>query len=118
MKFFLDENIPKSVSSIILKSGHEFIDIRGSKKEGLPDIEIFQLAQENKAIFITTDKDFFNTIPFHFESHFGIIIITLSQPDSKRILEIFKWVVNNIDIRTLENKIYLFKDETYLVKSS
>ena len=78
MKFFLDENIPKSISSIILKSGHEFIDIRGSKKEGPPDIEIFQLAQKNKAIFIPTEKDIFNTIPFYFKSHFGIIIITLS----------------------------------------
>ena len=79
MKFLVDENIPISCSLLLTKSAHEVIDIRGTDKEGLSDSDIFQLAQNYKAIFITCDKDFFHTIPFQFKIHHGIIVIALNQ---------------------------------------
>ena len=69
MKFFLDENFPKSSEVILNEFGHKVFDIRGTSSEGLSDLEIFKLAQEKNAVFLTTDKDFFNTIPFQFEEH-------------------------------------------------
>ncbi len=80
MKFFLDENFPKSSEVILHEYGHKVFDIRGTSREGLSDLEIFKLAQEKKAVFLTTDKDFFHTIPFQFEEHSGVIIIALNQP--------------------------------------
>ena len=117
MKFLVDENIPISCSLLLTKSAHEVIDIRGTDKEGLSDSDIFQLAQNYKAIFITCDKDFFHTIPFQFKIHHGIIVIALNQPNSIRITRKLKWILENIDLATINNKVLLFRDKSYTLSN-
>jgi predicted nuclease of predicted toxin-antitoxin system len=116
VKFFLDENFPKSSEKILSEEGHEIFDVRGSSKEGLSDIEIFKLAQDKEAIFLTTDKDFFHTIPFQFEEHFGVVIIALRQPSGDVINSKLKWFIKNFDFQYIKSKVILLKDQTYLVK--
>ena len=98
MKFFLDENFPKSAITHLQASGHQTIDIRGSKEEGLDDLTIFELAQEQSAIFLTTDRDFFHTIPFYTQKHCGVIVVALDQPNRKKLLEKLDWILGNIDL--------------------
>ena len=116
MKFFLDENFPKSSEVVLNEFGHTVFDIRGTSREGLSDLEIFKLAQKKKAVFLTTDKDFFHTIPFQFEEHFGVIIIALSQPSGHLINSKLIWFLNNIDINEISSKVILLKDSSYLIK--
>lgn len=116
MKFFLDENFPKKVAGLLNENDHEVIDIRGTKNEGITDKEIFKLAQKNKAIFLTTDKDFFHTIPFKFTKHSGVVIISLDQPNSEKILEKIMWLLNNFDLSKLPNKTLLLRETTYFVR--
>ena len=117
MKFFLDENFPKSSEYILNELGHEIFDIRGTSEEGLSDVEIFKLAQHNEAIFLTTDKDFFHTIPFQFEQHHGVIIITLRQPSGKSINSKLKWFLENFEFQYIKSKVILLRDKNYLIKS-
>jgi predicted nuclease of predicted toxin-antitoxin system len=63
MKFFLDENFPKAAVGMLLNAGHEVFDLRGTDREGARDAEIFAEAQGHGAIFLTTGRDFFHTIP-------------------------------------------------------
>ncbi|MDZ7767398.1 MAG: DUF5615 family PIN-like protein [Melioribacteraceae bacterium] len=116
MKFFLDENFPKKVARLLNNRNYEIIDIRGTASEGLTDIEIFNLAQENKAVFLTTDKDFFHTIPFNFPEHSGVIVIALDQPNSEKILQKLEWLLNNYELSKLANKTLLLKENTYFVR--
>ena len=116
MKFFLDENFPKSSERILKEHGHEIFDIRGTSKEGLTDLEIFKLAQREKAIFLTTDKDFFHTIPYQFEEHFGVVIIALKQPSGELINSKLNWFLKNFDFQYIKSKVILLKDQNYLVK--
>jgi len=91
VKFFIDENIPKICSELLKNKGFEVIDIRGTKDEGISDKDIFNLSQINKSIFVTTDKDFFHTIPHKHKEHFGIIIFYLKQPNRFHINEKLNW---------------------------
>lgn len=77
MIFFLDENFPKMAHTILGNAGHTVLDIRSTDKEGLPDNELFQLAKQGRAIFLTTDKDYYHTIHLTEKPHFGIIVIAL-----------------------------------------
>ncbi len=86
MNFFLDENFPRKAIPILEANGSQVFDIRGSKWEGEVDEDIFKRAQEHQAVFLTTDKDFFHTIHFLHETHHGIIVIGLSQPNGEKIL--------------------------------
>jgi predicted nuclease of predicted toxin-antitoxin system len=49
--------------------GFEVFDIRGTEIEGADDKTLFEKAQQHEAIFLTTDKDFYHTVPFFYESH-------------------------------------------------
>lgn len=103
MLFFLDENFPKKAVSFLNEKGHETLDIRGTPQEGLADSLIFTIAQEKGAVFLTTDRDFFHTVPFLYNEHHGIVVIALSQPNTKNILEkldIALSHVGNLDIRS------------------
>ncbi len=90
-------------------------DIRSTKFEGAPDTEIFKLAQKKEAIFLTTDKDFFHTIPFLFEKHRGIIVIALRQPNRKSITEKLLFVLEHIDLDNLDSRVVLLRDNNYSI---
>jgi predicted nuclease of predicted toxin-antitoxin system len=110
MIFFLDENFPKKAIWLLQEYGHSSIDIRGSNQEGLSDIDIFSLAKNKKAVFITSDKDFYHTIHMTEKPHFGIIVVALRQPNSKAILDKLEWVLNNLEKFSFNNQCLLLTD--------
>ena len=110
MKFFLDENFPKIAGRFLQQAGHEIFDIRSTEFEGSDDRKIFEFAQTEKAIFLTTDRDFFHTIPYLFDEHFGVVVIALKQPNRKRIKEKIEWFVNNFNQIDMKNEIFLLRD--------
>ena len=115
MKFFLDENFPKTITPILEEKGHEVFDIRSTQFEGADDASLFEFAQQNEAIFLTTDKDFFHTIPLLFPNHFGIIVITLRQPNRKGITDKFLFALNHFDLSAFNSKILLLRDNHYSI---
>jgi len=63
MKFLLDENFPKASETLLTELGHQVIDIRGSEFQGIDDVSLFDMAQEHEAVLLTTDRDFYHTVP-------------------------------------------------------
>lgn len=61
--------------------------------EGASDIELFGCAQEKSAILLTTDRDFFHTVPTLFDTHHGVIVIALRQPSRAAILSKLEWLL-------------------------
>ena len=115
MKFFLDENFPKLIVQILEDRGHQVFDIRSSKFEGSNDTDIFKMAQERGAIFVTTDKDFYHTIPYLFEKHHGIIVVALHQPNRKSLIEKLLFAIDYIDLSKLKSKALLLRDKDYSI---
>ncbi len=115
MKFFVDENIPLSCVKFLTSSGYTVFDVRNSTDEGLEDRDLFILAQKENALFVTTDKDFFHTIPRSVGNHFGIIVIALRQPNHTAITEKLIWAINNFDLSNMRNKVILLRDMGYSV---
>lgn len=115
MKFFLDENFPKSAAAFLERMGHETLDLRGTGREGLSDAEIFSEAQTIDAVFLTTDRDFFHTIHHLHEKHAGIIVIALRQPNRASILEKLSWVLNHLQPDEFRNRAIQLRDQSWLV---
>ena len=116
MKILLDENFPKSAEKVLIELGHQVIDIRGTELQGVDDFRLFELAQENKAVLLTTDRDFYHTVPLQYAEHYGVIVIALKQPNRKAILEKLHWIVTQDFMESINNKIYLLRDQTYRVR--
>jgi predicted nuclease of predicted toxin-antitoxin system len=114
MKFFLDENFPKAAHALLANLGHQVFDLRGSAKEGNSDPEIFLEAQILQAVFLTTDRDFFHTIPHLHRHHAGVIVIALKQPNRRNILERLAWIISHLPLSSFSNRAIQLRDHTWL----
>ena len=106
MNFFFDEKFQKSAHVHMTDRQHTCIDVRDCLPQGADDMKVFQLAQANRAIFLTTDKDFYHTIPFFYPSHHGVVVVSLHQPNRSAILQRLQWFLDNAPV-SMENTIYL-----------
>ena len=88
MKILVDENIPLLCVSYLLDAGHDVADIRGTQEEGLPDEAVWNKAQGDGRLLITTDKGFAHR---RYKEHYGILIVLLRRPNrhsiTRRIIE-------------------------------
>jgi predicted nuclease of predicted toxin-antitoxin system len=82
MKIFVDENIPLITVEELRSKGFDVTDIRGTPDQGMIDELLWEKAQKERRLLITTDKGF--TIYRH-ETHYGILIIRLKQPSRLKI---------------------------------
>ena len=114
MNFFLDENFPKSAERLLIAGGHDVLDIRGTNKEGSDDLSIFNMAQAQRAIFLSTDKDFFHTIPYLFPDHYGIVVIALRQPNRHGILSRLSWFLEHYGNLSINGKAFLLRDQAFV----
>jgi len=114
MKFFLDENFPKASAVVLGELGHELLDLRGTEFEGATDEFIFQLAQKENAIFLTTDRDFFHTIPHLYQQHAGVVVIALRQPNRARILDRLQWFLTHFGEKDFQNRVFQLRDATWM----
>lgn len=116
MNFLLDENFPKSAEELLVKLGHRVIDIRGTELQGTDDAHLFDVAQEHRAILLTTDKDFYHTVPFRYAEHFGVVVVSLKQPNRAVILARLRWLVSQDLMDNLRNSVILLRDNTYRIR--
>ncbi|HNR30992.1 MAG TPA: DUF5615 family PIN-like protein [Candidatus Hydrogenedentes bacterium] len=115
MKFFLDENFPKAAHEFLMSRRHEVIDIRGTPKEGSDDATLFEVAQAAGAVFLTTDRDFFHTVPHLYDCHCGVVVVALRQPGRKNILDKLDWFLRHYAGITLENKVFQLRDRACIL---
>jgi predicted nuclease of predicted toxin-antitoxin system len=116
MKFFLDENFPKTATVSLGNMGHQVFDLRGTAEEGAADDRIFAAAQNLGAVFLTTDRDFFHTIPHLHETHCGIIVIALKKPNRAAIMEKLFWILNRLKPEDFTNRAIQLRDRAWIAK--
>lgn len=54
MKILVDENIPHMTVKVLVEMGHDVLDIRGTKDEGMKDTPLWQLAQREGRLGLAT----------------------------------------------------------------
>ncbi len=82
MKFCVDENIPLITVQELRRLGHDVLDIREASTQGLVDDLLWNDAQREQRILITTDKGF---VSRRNEKHHGVLIVRLRQPNEQKI---------------------------------
>ena len=109
MRFFLDENFPRPAITFLESAGHSASHALQSPP-GAGDTKLFAYAQEQKAIFVTTDKDFFHTVPLAFERHSGAIVITLRRPNRAELLRRLAEALALLGEKDLHDTVWLVTD--------
>jgi predicted nuclease of predicted toxin-antitoxin system len=76
VKILVDENIPAMTVSELRRRGHDVLDFRGTQEEGSADSEVWNLAQKESRLLITTDKGF---AQLRQSEHAGVLILQLGR---------------------------------------
>lgn len=115
MKFFLDENFPRSVVDIIVAAGHEVIAFTDLCEFGDDDESVFAAAQSMGAVILTSDRDFYHTMPLLHPDHAGIVVIALRQPNRASIRLRLQWFLDNFK-ESIANKVFILRDHSCCMK--
>jgi predicted nuclease of predicted toxin-antitoxin system len=91
MRILVDENIPTITVDNLRTAGHDVRDIRGTAQQGSHDDVLWEMAQSEKRMLITTDKGFTG---HRDENHWGILLIRLRQPNEAGIHARIQAVLN------------------------
>jgi len=109
MKFLLDENFPRSAADLILECGHSVVPFDEACNFGDDDETVFTIAQRLGASILTSDRDFYHTMPLLHPTHGGIVVVALSQPNRVAILSRLKWFMENVE-EPLANRVFILRD--------
>lgn len=94
IKFLIDENVALSIRDKLIEKGYtDTIHIDDIKK-GIPDKEVFDIAQKESRIIISGDDDFKAK---NFKYNCGIIWFTTSARLNIDIVEKIVWIIEHID---------------------
>ncbi|MBI4023652.1 MAG: DUF5615 family PIN-like protein [Verrucomicrobia bacterium] len=115
MKFILDENFPQPALALLARYGHVGQSILDFSRKGTDDLEIFEVAQRAKAVFLTTDKDFFHTVPLLVKDHAGVVVIALAQPNRQKLLDRLQWVLRWMQQGDISGRALLVTDHHHLI---
>jgi predicted nuclease of predicted toxin-antitoxin system len=112
VKILVDENIPAMTVSELRRLGHDVLDVRGTQKEGASDSEVWNLAQKENRLLITTDKGF---AQIRQSEHEGILIIRLRQPNRHKIHQRVIQAIDHIPAADWAGKAVIMRDKTMIV---
>ena|ERR1700722_19813701 len=91
-------------------AGHQGSHALDSFPPGADDDKLFAHAQEKSAIFVTTDRDFFHTVPLAFARHSGAIVITLRKADRASLLGRLKDALDLLGEKGLPDTVWLITE--------
>jgi predicted nuclease of predicted toxin-antitoxin system len=110
MTFLLDENFPRPALAQLQAAGHNASHALDDFPPGMSDEKLFARAQELAAVFVTTDKDFYHTVPLAFGKHHGAIVITLHKPNRADLLRRLSEALILLGERGLADTVWLVTD--------
>ena len=78
MKILVDENVPRRTVRRLIEQGHDVKDLRSTAQQDLEDAALWELAQREKRLLISTDRGF---LGFRDSAHSGMLVVLLRRPD-------------------------------------
>ena len=117
MKILLDENFPRSAEALLATRGHEVFLVGRECPFGASDEVVFATAQRIGAVLLTSDRDFYHTIPLTHPKHFGIVVVALRQPSRQAILSRLEWFLTHLS-PPFDNRTFILRDRTYRARTT
>ena len=115
MNIVVDENIPLMTVRFLQSEEHNVVDVRATEYEGIDDDSLWKLAQEARALFITTDKGFRR---HRFESHNGILIVRLRKPNRFKIHQRVVDMMGRFEMKDWKEMLVVAQDTVHRVSYS
>lgn len=110
MKFIADINVTQTVIKNLRQSGHNVLDIK-TRNSKISDTGLIKLAQKEKRIIVTHDKDFEN-LAIISRYQVGIIAIRLKVQNAQHHWEKLKILLSNTPENELKKSLTIITEQT------
>ena len=115
MNFVADEGIDAPIVKKLREGGHNVFYI-AEEERGISDEEILRIANEEKRILITRDKDFGELVYRLKQLHSGVILVRLEGLKPKKKAEIVNTVIDKYESE-LENSFTVIQPGIVRIRS-
>lgn len=116
MRFILDANIPYSAKDVFHHSDHA-VHVRDIGFSDASDSEILEYALRKKAVVVTKDLDFANSILHPITTHHGVLVLRLpSHFPAVAIKAVLKEFLATIEKKDLEHSITIVEPGRYRIR--
>lgn len=94
IRFIVDECTGPLVAKWLSSKNYTVLSVYDTLK-GIKDIEILRIAQEEKWVIITNDKDFGELVYKNNLPHYGIVLLRLIDERSINKIDVLEKLINN-----------------------
>ncbi|OGZ35318.1 MAG: hypothetical protein A3A94_02435 [Candidatus Portnoybacteria bacterium RIFCSPLOWO2_01_FULL_43_11] len=108
--FIADENIAPIVIKTLRDKGFDVLGIGENKFYAMNDEEILKLAEKQKRIIITHDKDFGNLIHQFHQKHRGVILLRLRDQSPQNVIRYLIPFLKKFKLKKLEDKLIIIRE--------
>ncbi len=116
MKFKLDENLPISLREFLSNLNYDVETVFSQNLQGKTDTEIWKVTQKENRILITQDLDFSDIRKYPLILHPGVIVLRLSNPSQRSILEKMKTIFSTENVETWGKCLIIITDRKIRIK--
>ncbi|MDO8436300.1 MAG: DUF5615 family PIN-like protein [bacterium] len=109
-KFLADENIAPRVVDALRKEKFDVLSIYEEKLSGASDASILKLAQKEKRIILTHDKDFGNLIRQPHLPHSGVILLRLRDQSPQNVIIHLAPFLKEIKLNKIKNRLVVLQE--------
>ncbi len=93
MIFFADESVDRQIVERLRQDGHQVLDVT-ELDPGISDDKVLSMANESKAILLTSDRDFGDLVFRQGRLAYGIVLIRLAGLSSTKKAELTSSILN------------------------
>jgi len=77
MRFLVDEDLPRSVASLLRQHGHEAVDVRDIGFRGASDADIASYARQHRLCLLSGDTGFADVRNYPPKDYSGVVVLHL-----------------------------------------
>ena len=105
MKIVVDESVSFGVATYLRNQGYEVLAIAEATTSGFEDTDVFEIVKLEKAVLITRDHHFTNSLRFPPEETTFIIFIRKGNLTSQEEIDLIKWFLESYEISNFKGRL-------------
>jgi len=109
-----DESVDGNIVAHLENKGYKTLYIK-KYAQGIPDIQVLEIAVQNKALLITEDKDFGELVYRLRLPHCGILLLRLAGVEEKKKCSLVEFVLSE-NQTTLNNNFSVLDEEKLRIR--
>jgi len=110
LRFLADENIAPRVIEALKKEKFDVSSVYEIGLSATPDEEILKVAEKEKRIILTHDKDFGNLVRQLYQPHGGVILLRLRNQSPQNVILYLIPFLKKIKFDRIKNRLVIFQE--------